>query len=113
MEITRTFDMFGDRYQYDQAFTYDLGWVQVDSDQDASYFGTWANPGEFKIAQFVEGDLTVWSCSREEFVTQLREMSAFEVEMGRRPIKVDCLGGPQYFPLRDAFVSLGLSDLIH
>ena len=44
MKITREFCP-GDRYVYDFGLcTYEKGWAQVDTAQDASYFGTWANP---------------------------------------------------------------------
>jgi hypothetical protein len=34
-----------DRYVYDFVLcTYDKGWAQIDTRQDASYYGTWTNP---------------------------------------------------------------------
>lgn len=58
MKIIRSFEP-GDRYRYD----FDLcscarGWAQVDTAQDASWFGTWASPAERTILNFAEGDVT-------------------------------------------------------
>ena len=34
-----------DRYVYDfSVCTYEKGWAQIDTRQDASYYGTWTNP---------------------------------------------------------------------
>ena len=44
MKITREFCL-GDRFFYDFGLcSYDKGWTQVDTAQDASYFSTRANP---------------------------------------------------------------------
>ena len=49
MKITREFGP-GDRYVYDFGLcSYENGWAQVDTAQDASYFGTWANPTRLMI----------------------------------------------------------------
>ena len=55
------------------AFDFDLcsvskGWAQIDTTQDASYFGTWAHPEQFKIVSYVEGDTTIETADTlEEF----------------------------------------------
>ena len=44
MKITREFCP-GDRYVYDFGLCrYEKGWAQIDTAQDASFFGTWADP---------------------------------------------------------------------
>lgn len=47
----------GDRYLIDFAdqFTRE-GWMQFDTDQDASYFGVWVNPQRLSTLTFCEGD---------------------------------------------------------
>ena len=52
MKITRELCP-GDRYTYDFGLcSYENGWAQVDTAQDASYFGTWANPTRLMILSF-------------------------------------------------------------
>ena len=74
MKITREFCP-GDRYIYDFGLcTYEKGWAQVDTAQDASYFGTWANPTRLMIFSYCKGDTTLKeAASPEEFVAELRE----------------------------------------
>jgi len=55
------------------AFDFDLcsvskGWAQIDTTQDASYFGNWAHPEQFKIVSYAEGDTTIETADTlEEF----------------------------------------------
>ena len=59
MKVTREFCP-GDRYTYDfGSCCYEKGWAQVDTAQDASYFGTWANPTRLMIFSYCEGDTTL------------------------------------------------------
>ena len=52
MKITREFAA-ADRYTYDFGLcSYENGWAQVDTAQDASYFGTWANPTRLMIFSY-------------------------------------------------------------
>ena len=49
----------GDRYQYD----FDIcscanGFAQIDTGQDAGYYGNWINPTDRIVIIFAEGDLT-------------------------------------------------------
>lgn len=58
----KRFDSFvpGERYQYDFGMcSYPNGFAQLDTEQDASYYGNWINPVERKAVCFAEGDLTV------------------------------------------------------
>ena len=53
--------LHGDRYHFD--FNLDLGiWEQLDTENDASYFGVWINKTELRILSFVEGDLYLTLC---------------------------------------------------
>jgi hypothetical protein len=57
MKIIRSFEP-GDRYRYDfNLCSCARGWAQVDTAQDASWFGTWGSPTERTILNFAEGDL--------------------------------------------------------
>ena len=57
MKEQTAFDPMTDRYSFDfKLCTPKNGWAQVDTSQDASYFGTWANPFERKTVSYCEGD---------------------------------------------------------
>jgi len=111
MKITREFCP-GDRYIYDFALcSYEKGWAQVDTAQDASYFGTWANPTRLMIFSYCEGDTTLKeAASPEEFAVELREIDTWNRANGYCPARID----PGFDPaMKAAFVVLGLIDLLH
>lgn len=111
MKITREF-VPGDRYVYDFGFcSYENGWAQVDTAQDASYFGTCANPARLMIFSYCEGDTTLnEAASPGEFAGELREIDAWYRAHGHGPARID----PGYDPaVKAAFEGLGLVDLLH
>jgi hypothetical protein len=61
--IYRFYGGGGDRYLIDFAdgFTAE-GWMQFDTDQDASYFGTWVNPTRLCTLTYCEGDWSLVEC---------------------------------------------------
>jgi hypothetical protein len=65
-----------ERYQYDFEYCrYSKGWAQVDTWEDAPYFGTWANPFKLVIVTFAEGDETTQEAeSEEEFVQAIHDL---------------------------------------
>lgn len=100
-----------DRYVYDFGLCRTQnGFAQVDSDQDASYYGTWANPTKRAIVNYCEGDVTLYDCdTEEEFAAKLREMSQWHVDNGFRPLRID----PGFSEeLAQAFRRIGLKDLL-
>lgn len=111
MKITRQFAP-ADRYLYDfGACSYANGFAQIDTAQDAAYFGTWANPTTLVIFTYCEGDTTHQQCdSIEEFVAELRRIDSWNIENGLGPARVD----PGLDPaMKDAFQQIGLADLLH
>ncbi len=112
MNVTRHFRPLSDRYGFDFGpCATDNGFAQVDTRQDASYYGTWASPAKRTIVNFCEGDVTTTVCeSDDEFVRQIRELAAWNDERGYGPMKIDP-GGDH--GLRRAFETLGLADLLH
>ena len=65
MKITRQFAP-GDRYRYDFGLcSYENGWAQIDTAQDASWFGIWASPTERTILNFAQGDVTRTICDND------------------------------------------------
>ena len=90
IKITREFCP-GDRYTYDFGFcSYENGWAQFDTAQDASYFGTWANPTRLMILSYCKGDTTLKeAASPEEFAAELREVDAWNRAHGYGPARID------------------------
>ena len=86
MKITREFAP-GDRYLYDFGLcSYENGWAQIDAAQDASYFGTWANPAELVIFSYCEGDTTLQEAETpEEFATALHAIDVWNINAGYAP----------------------------
>jgi hypothetical protein len=74
----------GDRYKYDfEICTYAEGWAQLDTSQDASYFGTWLNPTLRQTLCYCEGDVTVVTVDTdEELVAEVERIKAWNVEQG-------------------------------
>ena len=109
IEIHRNFTM-ADRYRYDfKLCTYEKGWAQVDTSQDASYYGTWTNPLTFEICNYCEGDVTLTQCSTaEEYVSEIRKTADWNKERDYW-LGID----PGLSLLKDKFEELGLSDLLH
>ena len=112
MKITRDFRPLSDRYGFDCGpCSYANGFAQIDTRQDASYYGTWCSPAKRTIVNFCEGDVTTTVCeSDEEFLSQIRELAAWNDEGGYGPMKIDAVS---HDGLREAFETLGLADLLH
>ncbi len=112
MKITRDFRPLSDRYGFDSGpCSYANGFAQVDTRQDAPYYGTWCSPANRTIVNFSEGDVTTTVCdSDEEFVRQIRELAAWNDESGYGPTNIDAVA---HDGLREAFERLGLANLLH
>jgi hypothetical protein len=101
----------GDRYEFDFGpCEFRQGWAQIDTSQDASYFGQWANPIKLIIFSFVEGDCCLIRCeSREEFAAEIRKMRDWNTDNGYR----FAIDGMCQQPIISAFEQMGLGDLLH
>ena len=112
MKITREFRPLSDRYTFDRGpCSYANGFAQIDTKQDAPWFGHWCSPGARTIVGFSEGDLTTTVCETDDdFVEQVRELARWNDEAGYGPMKIDALS---HHELRQAFEKLGLADLLH
>lgn len=106
--IKRGFEIMSDRYKYDfGVMTYGNGWAQVDTTQDASYYGTWTNPERREIFNYCEGDTCLTVCDTDaEYVQALREMAEWNKERGYWI-------GVEAHTLRSPLEALGLVDLLH
>ena len=111
---TRTdlFDGQTDRYAFDFGLcSTKNGFAQVDTSQDASYFGTWANPHKLQVVSYTEGDICVIKADTpDEFKSELRNIQTWNTENGHKFLGID-LGFD--VDLKQAFVDLELSDLLH
>jgi hypothetical protein len=84
MTIRRNRDLraFADRYDYDfrKCRPHD-GWAQLDTKQDAPYYGNWVNPLTFELLSYCEGDVTHTQCdTADEFKSELAECIAWHRE---------------------------------
>jgi len=111
MTIAREFLPDADRYMFDFTDCHCKdGWAQCDTRQDASYFGTWANPLTLKIVQFAEGDVTrEQAYSPEEFCSMVRRHAQWNYE-NEGFFRIDGMGRHNII---QAFKDLGLGDLLH
>ncbi|HSG61885.1 MAG TPA: hypothetical protein VLA24_10705 [Pseudomonadales bacterium] len=111
METIRQFEP-ADRYVYDWGLcSSDKNFAQVDTSQDASYFGTWANPFKRIIVCYCEGDVTLQIAETDaEFVAELRNIQQWNIDNGHRFLGID----PGFNKaLAAKFAELGLADLVH
>lgn len=111
MQVFREF-VPADRYLYDFGLcSYANGFAQIDTPQDASYFGTWVNPAKRIIFTYCEGDTTTQVCeSDEELVSELRRIDRWNVENQSGRALVD----PGFSEdMRAAFSKIGAADLMH
>jgi len=112
MKTTTDFRPLSDRYAFDCGpCSHANGFAQVDTRQDAPYYGIWCSPTKRTIVSFCEGDVTTRVCETDdEFVSQIRELAQWNDEAGYGPMKIDAVFHDE---LRRAFEHLGLADLLH
>lgn len=100
-----------ERYRFDfKVCTYEKGWAQVDTRQDAPYYGTWTNPEKRQIFCYCEGDTTLTSCdTNEDYVKAVSDMVNWNKKSGYW-LGIDPGLKPE---MRAKFVSLGLEEFLH
>ena len=111
MEKIRTFNPI-DRYAFDfNICSIDKGFAQIDTEQDAHYFGNWGNPFTLKLFSYTEGDIVETVCDNEqEFIDQMERINSWNIEQGFKPVKVD----PGFNTgLKEQFIKLGLEHFLH
>lgn len=112
MKITRSFNRT-DRYFYDTGMCAAAnGWSQLDTWQDAHYFGLWGNPFTLEDFCYAEGDEIHTQCeSPEEFSIHIQAMSDYYENNGSKGIKIDVgIDRPEAVA---AWESLGLGHLLY
>lgn len=102
----------GDRYRWDFGLCSSKhGFAQVDTSQDASYFGTWTNPERRMVVTFCEGDVTLQTADTDtEYVALLRHIKAWNEENGHAFLGIDPMGSGA---IETKLRGLGLGDLLH
>jgi hypothetical protein len=112
MEIERKFEMYADRYKYDMGMCCaSEGFAQVDTTQDASYFGTWANPFTLQIVSYCEGDVTIETGkNNRDFIQGILRLIAWNIAGGYWR-GIDPGWYPEAIALR--FTQLGLGMHLH
>lgn len=103
MKTETAFNGMTDRYAFD--FGECAAFVQMDSKQDASYYGTWANPETLRMVSYCEGDITRTQYDTEaEFVQGVREWIEWSRNLG-------CGGSIDPAGHERRLIELGLADL--
>ena len=101
-----------DRYIFDfRHCSIKKGFAQVDTSQDASYFGMWANPERLMIVGYAEGDVTIQTADNvNEFVEEIRSIKKWNIENGYRFLGIDPGLNDR---LAERFNDIGLSDMVY
>jgi len=109
-QITREFAP-ADRYIYDFRYChFKDGWAQLDTRQDASYYGNWINPLNLKLFRYCEGDTTLTECVDEaDFIAAVRECCQWQKDHGYF-IGIDAMCRVE---IESAFDRLGLGEFLH
>jgi hypothetical protein len=99
------------RYPFDSDIcSFKKGWAQVDTSQDASYYGNWANPTTLTLMSYVEGDITKTQAdTKEDFVEAVTEMVEWHKGLGYWK-GIDCMCDAE---IAKAFTDLGLAKYLH
>ena len=108
--VTREFAP-ADRYMYDfRICVPSKGWAQMDTGQDASYFGNWINPITLELFSYCEGDTTHTQCTdTEDFAVTVRKTCDWYRE--RDDFRgIDAMMRPE---IAHAFCRAGLAPYLH
>lgn len=98
-----------DRYIFDfDMCSTEKGFAQVDTKDDFSGHGVWANPFDLVIVSFAEGDVFINSCDDEkEFIAEMCKLIRF---YGSRFVGIDALASEK---LKRRFDELGFQHYLH
>lgn len=104
------------RYRYDERVcSAAKGWAQLDSSQDASYYGQWVNPITLEIFCYCEGDLSHTECESEaDFIAELTRTIEWNKAGGYwKGIDPGWPDTASCDRIRSAFIVLGFRDALH
>jgi hypothetical protein len=82
-----------DRYYFDRGeCSIKNQFAQLNTWQDASYYGQWVNPFKRIFVSYIEGTITrIYCYTDKEFIEELELINQFEKENGNNNLKIDCL----------------------
>jgi len=100
-----------ERYQFDFVKCKpSKGYSQVDTEQDASYYGHWANPFTFELVGFVEGEVTIQQAeTKQEFIDLMLKTAKFYKDTDDE-LNIDPMLEEDQ---RQEWKNLGLTHLLH
>ena len=96
-----------DRYYFDTTLK---GFSQLDTKQDAPWFGNWLDPINQKLVTFAEGDICLATETNSNAFAKRVRMICNWYKENNTFIGIDPMGNE---PAREAYKSLGLTDLLH
>lgn len=100
-----------DRYLYDCGLPADF--AQLDTSEDASYFGNWASAKRLTLFSYCEGDCVTTVCeTAEEFRAEIEQFCAFCARIGYEFRGIDP-GWIHSEQILDPWRDCGLAHLIH
>ena len=102
-----------DRYHYDNGLPADF--AQLDTSEDASWYGNWASAKRRILFSYCEGDCTTTTCdTNEEFRAEIQKFQDFCKRVGYSFKGIDpgwaAIKNPT---LKEPWEAVGLSHLLH
>ena len=99
------------RYQYDFGLcSHRNGFAQIDTAQDAEYYGNWINPTQRILFTYMEGEcITMEFDTDDEMKSEILELSAWHNDDGGK-FKIDGMCNDEII---NKFTDIGLSHLLH
>ena len=112
MKTEKKFLLDMDRYYFDFGqCSIKEGFAQVDTSQDASYYGTWANPFTLTVISYTEGDVCIRIAgTKEEFTKELVLIKQWNTENGHRFSGIDTGFDNE---LREKFLEIGAGEFLY
>ncbi len=111
MKTITDFNPETSRYAFDfRLCHFKNGWAQLDTRQDASYYGNWINPVTRQLVSYAEGDITIVTCETDqEFIDQVTKTYRWHKERGYEP----AIDGMCSENIISRFTELGLAHMLH
>lgn len=100
-----------DRYDVERRLGLANGWLQIDTPQDAPYFGQWTNPTTREIYSYTEGDHARVTCQNDlAYAHQIVQGAEWSLKHCGKKALVDSNG---HMDVIARFTALGLQEFIH
>ena len=97
------------RYIFDNRLPSD--YAQLDTSEDASWYGNWASAQRLTFVSYAEGDCVVTKCETvEEFKEEFKRFREFCDRIGYEFLGID----PGWNePSKDSWLQIGLNEFLH